>query len=121
MSISSSSQYDITKWRVKGLITATHTESVSLARGIVAGMKGIFGGPSDIMNKKVDDVLGMVLEKLKTQVQSDECMVGVSLNFTEFGRSESNTWLSGIGTGTVLSPIGKSGGTRKHRKRGLKS
>lgn len=116
MSISSSGQYDTTKWRVKGLITATHTEAISLGRGLVAGITGIFGGQSDMMNKKLDDVVAKVREKLQAQVGPGECLIGVSLSFTEFGRSDTNTWLSGIGTGTLLV-AGSSGGTRRNRRR----
>jgi len=108
MSIATSSQYDQNKWEVKRLVTANHTEAVSLARGFVAGIVGIFGGPSDSMNQKMDDVVNQLKAKIEAQIGPGECVVGFQIQFAEFGRSESNTFLSGSGAGTLLTP--KMGG-----------
>ncbi len=112
MSLSTSGTYDTSKYEVKGLVTATHTEGLSLLRGVAAEVTGLFGGKSDLMNKKVNDVLNNLLGKLKAQVGSNERIVGIKFEFAEFGRSEGNTFLSGIATGTLLVPKQK-GGRRK--------
>ena len=104
MSLSSSSQYDETKWQVKRLVTVNHTEAVSLMRGFFAGIAGIFGGPVDSMNQKMNDVTNALTRKLAAELGSGECMVGVHIQFAEFGRNESNTFLSGSAVGTILSP-----------------
>jgi uncharacterized protein YbjQ (UPF0145 family) len=112
MSISTSDLYDLQKYEVKALVTATHTEGLSLARGFIAEIGGLFGGKSDLMNKKVNDVMNMLIQKLQKQIQSGERIIGVSFEFAEFGRSEGNTFLSGIATGTIISPK-MTGGKRK--------
>lgn len=104
MSISTSSQYDQAKWEVKRLVTANHTEAVSLARGLFAGIGAIFGGPNDMMNKKIEDVVEQLKVKIMQQISPGECVVGFHMQFAEFGRSESNTYLSGSASGTILMP-----------------
>jgi uncharacterized protein YbjQ (UPF0145 family) len=117
MSISTSDLYEMDKYKVKSLVVVTHTEALSLARGFVAGIAGLFGGKSDIMNKKVNDVMASLVQKLQAKLGPDEKIVGVRFEFAEFGREQSNSFLSGIATGTLLTPkqAGSvpSGGTRR--------
>jgi hypothetical protein len=42
--------------------------------------------------------------------------VGVRFEFAEFGREESNSFLSGIATGTLITPKQAGGGRGKTRK-----
>lgn len=116
MSVSTSDYYDLQKYEVKSLVLATHTEALSFARGFIAEIGGIFGGKSDLMNKKVNDVTLALIQKLQKQIQPGERIVGASFEFAEFGRSEGNTFLSGIATGTVIAPKAPTGGRRKRRK-----
>ena len=122
MSIATTDHYDLTKYDVKSFVLVTHTEALSVGRGLVAGITGIFGGTSDIMNKKVDDVTTKLLAKLQTNVGPGEKIVGVRFEFAEFARQESNSFLSGIATGTLIAPKqatpsgGAQGRTRKHRR-----
>jgi uncharacterized protein YbjQ (UPF0145 family) len=116
MSISTSDYYDLQKYEVKTLVLATHTEALSLARGFVAELGGLFGGKSDLMNKKVNDVMLALIQKLQKQIQGSERIVGAKFEFTEFGRSEGNTFLSGIATGTVIAPKAPTGGARRRNK-----
>ncbi len=116
MSISTSGYYDLQKYEVKALVTATHTEGLSLARGFVAELGGLFGGKSDLMNKKVNDVMLALHQKLQKQIQGNERIVGASFEFAEFGRSEGNTFLSGIATGTIIAPRTTGGGKGKRNR-----
>jgi hypothetical protein len=124
MNIATSDFYETDKYTVKSLVVATHTEALSLARGFVAGVMGIFGGKSDLMNKKVNDVMAVLIKKLQAKLGSGEKIVGVRFEFAEFGREESNSFLSGIATGTLLTPKqaapvssgGHRGKTRKARR-----
>jgi hypothetical protein len=120
MSISTSDYYDLQMYEVKALVTATHTEALSLARGFVAELGGLFGGKSDLMNKKVNDVMLALHQKLQKQIKGNERIVGAHFEFAEFGRSEGNTFLSGIATGTIIAPKMKGGKrsrkTRRNRK-----
>ena len=116
MSLSTSGHYDTEKYELKSLVTATHTEALSLFRGFAAELGGLIGGKSELMNKKVDDVMNKLIEKLRGQVGIRERIVGLRYEFTEFGRSEGNTFLSGIATGTLIAEKAPSGGKRKTRK-----
>lgn len=113
MSIATSDFFDLTKYEVKGLVTATHTEGLSLFRGAFAELGGLLGGKSDLMNKKVDDVMENLINKIKKQIGTDEKVVGLKFEFAEFGRSEGNTFLSGIATGTLLKAKAQKGGSRR--------
>ncbi len=117
--IATSGQFDGEKYEVRRLVNATHTEAVSVFRGIVAGIGGILGGKSETMNKKVDDVMEHLVKKLTRDLSSGERIVGVQFQFTEFGRSEQNVFLSGIATGTIIGPkaTAKNGGSRGTTRR----
>jgi uncharacterized protein YbjQ (UPF0145 family) len=124
MNIATSDFYETDLYQVKSLVVVTHTEALSLARGFVAGITGLFGGQSDIMNKKVNDVMKSLIEKLQKRLGPGEKLVGVRFEFAEFGREQSNSFLSGIASGTLLTPKqaapvaarGGRGMTRKSRK-----
>ena len=124
MSIATTDFYETDKYKVKSFVIATHTEALSLARGFVAGITGLFGGQSDIMNKKVNDVTSQLLKKLQAKLGPGEKIVGVRFEFAEFGREQSNSFLSGIASGTLLTPKqtapassgGSRGSTRKLRR-----
>jgi uncharacterized protein YbjQ (UPF0145 family) len=123
MNIATSDFYETDLYQVKSLVVVTHTEALSLARGFVAGITGLFGGQSDIMNKKVNDVMKSLIEKLQKRLGPGEKLVGVRFEFAEFGREQSNSFLSGIATGTLLTPKqaatatgGQRGKTRKSRR-----
>ncbi len=113
MSIATTDYYDTEKYEVKSFVTATHTEALSLFRGIAAELGGLIGGKSDLMNKKVNDVMNKLIEKLRAQIGIKERIVGARFEFAEFGRSEGNTFLSGIATGTVIAEKPVSGGSRR--------
>ena len=116
MSIVTTGQYDSNKWEVKSMVAATHTESVSLFRGLIAGIGGIIGGPSETMNKKMNDIMAKLVSKLQAQIAADEMVVGTQFQFSEFGREQSNTFISGVVTGTLLKKKAQSGGFSSKRK-----
>lgn len=121
MNIATTDFYDTDTYKVKSFVIATHTEALSLARGFVAGITGLFGGQSDIMNKKVNDVTANLIKNLQAKIGPGEKIVGVRFEFAEFGREQSNSFLSGIATGTLLTPKqaiarGGRGTTRKSRR-----
>ncbi len=68
------------------------------------------------MNKKVNDVMNKLIEKLRAQLGTKEKIVGARFEFAEFGRSEGNTFLSGIATGTVIAEKPVSGGSLKKKR-----
>jgi uncharacterized protein YbjQ (UPF0145 family) len=116
MSVFTTSQYDASIWAPVKTITATHTEAVSFIRGIATGFTSMFGGKQDMLNKKMDDVLSALMKKMKMQIETDQCVVGFSIELTEFGRSETNATISGLAMGTLLKKK-MQGGRRHSRKR----
>lgn len=115
MSVFTTSQYDASMWTPVKTIYATHTEAVSLFRGIASGIVGLGGGPDTFLNKKMDDITGSLMKNIKGQLESDQCVVGFSIEFTTFGRSDANTTISGLAMGTLLKKKAQGGGTRKRR------
>lgn len=122
MNLATSDLFEMDKYKVKSMVVVTHTEALSLARGFVAGITGLFGGQSDVMNKKVNDVMASLVQKLQAKAAAGEKIVGVRFEFAEFGREQSNSFLSGIATGTLLTPKqaapvgGQRGQTRRVRR-----
>ena len=116
MSVFTTPQYDATIWTPVKTVHATHTEAVSLLRGIVAGFTSIVGGKQDILNKKMDDITHSLLEKMRKQVGAGECIIGLNIELSEFGREGSSTTISGLAMGTLLRKSGKGGGARKTRR-----
>lgn len=118
MALSTSDYYDLAKYKVKDIVTVSHTEALSVARGFVAGIGGIFGGKSDIMNKKIIDVEKNLKSKLREHLTGSDKIIGIKFNFTEFGRGETNMFLTGFASGTIITPIhgGSLRKTLKNRK-----
>lgn len=113
--IFTSGVYDTAIYEPRRFVSATHTEAVSVFRGLVAGIGGLIGGKSDTMNKKVEDVMQELIKKMAHTLGANEKIVGVQFQFTEFGRTEQNVFLSGIATGTVIGL--KSGGMARNSPR----
>lgn len=65
----------------------------------------------------MDDVTGALMKKVKAQVDSDQCVIGFSIELTEFGRSDANTTISGLAMGTLLKKKAQGGGRRTLKKR----
>jgi len=114
MSLFTTTQYDASIWTPVKTIYATHTEAVSLFRGIVTGFTSIIGGRQDMLNKKMDDVTEELMKQMKKQIDSDGCAVGLTIELTEFGRSEANVTISGLAMATLLKK--KQNGGRLTRK-----
>jgi uncharacterized protein YbjQ (UPF0145 family) len=117
MSVFTTTQYDASTWTPVKTIYATHTEAVSLLRGFVTGITSIIGGKQDMLNKKMDDVTEALMKKIKDQVDPDQCVVGLSIELAEFGRSETNSTISGLAMGTLLKKKGQGGGKRSTLKK----
>ena len=117
MSVFTTGQYDSAIWTPVKTVYATHTEGVSILRGFVAGVGGIMGGKQDVLNKKMDDVTEKVMRKIRGMVDSDQCIVGLSIQLTSFGRQDTNSTISALAMGTLLKRREQGGGNRKTRAR----
>jgi uncharacterized protein YbjQ (UPF0145 family) len=119
MSVFTTSQFDASIWEPVKTIYETHTEGVSFFRGIGAAFTSTFGGSQAILNKKMDDVTEALMKKFNKMVGSDQCVVGFSIQLTEFGRSDTAATVSGLAMGTLLKRKKQSGG-RTMKARTLK-
>jgi len=107
MNIYTTTQYDEAVWQPVKTIYVTHTEAVSLLRGIVGGITGLIGGEQIIMNKKIDDVTEALMKKVQKMIDGrNQCIMGLNIQLTEFGRQASNTTISGLAIGTLLQRVG---------------
>ena len=120
MAVFTSGQYDDKLWEPVDLVLVTQTESVSIFRGIAAGIGGLVGGKSETMNKKMNDLVLDLKAQLKSRLKAGQMIVGVKFEFTTFGREEANVFISGVASGTLLRrkqvKMGGGGQTRRRRR-----
>jgi uncharacterized protein YbjQ (UPF0145 family) len=115
-----SGNYDTSEWEPVDMITVAHNESVSLVRGIGVGIGEIFGGKSELLEKKILDLRrGLIneAEKLVKEKGDNYMVVGFDIETSGFGQ----TFIV-IGSGTLLRKKKQSAGatayslkTRKRR------
>lgn len=112
-----SDQFDDKLWEPIDTITVTHTETVSLVRGIIAGIGGLIGGKSNTIDKKVSDLIEALKAKVRAQVKGNQMLVGLRFQLASFG-SEANVFISGTAYGTLLKRKDvKAGGGKTRRQR----
>ena len=111
--------YDTNEWEPVDVVTVSHNESISALRGIGVGIGQIFGGKSDLLEKKIVDLReGLIkeAEKLVKSKGSDYMIVAFNMETSQF----ENAFII-IGTGTLLRKKKQNGGsrpsTRRHRPR----
>ena len=117
MSVFTTTQFDASIWEPVKTIYETHTEGVSLFRGIGAAITTVFGGSQGILNKKMDDLTAALLTKFKKLVGDDQCVVGFTIQLSEFGATEANTTISGLAMGTLLKRKKQDGGAKRRTRR----
>jgi uncharacterized protein YbjQ (UPF0145 family) len=110
--------YDTSQWEPVDMVTVSHNESISALRDFGMGVGQIFGGKSELLEKKIVDLReGLIkeAEKLVKAKGSDYMIVGFDMETSQFERL-----FVIIGTGTLLRRKNSQGGarsnkTRKHR------
>ena len=117
MAVFTSGQYDDKLWEPIDLVVVVHTESVSMLRGIIAGIGGIIGGKSNTLDKKMNDLMDALKAKVKEAVKVNQMLVGLKFSLVSFGSAE-NTFISGTASGTLLKrkEVKAGGGTRRARR-----
>lgn len=100
--------YDTTLWEPVDMITVSHNESISALRDFGVGIGQIFGGKSELLEKKINDLRqGLILEaeKLLRTRGDDYMIVGFDMETSHFDRA-----IIMIGTGTLLRRRKQMGG-----------
>jgi uncharacterized protein YbjQ (UPF0145 family) len=110
--------YDTNEWEPVDVVTVSHNESISALRGIGVGIGQIFGGKSELLEKKIVDLReGLIkeAEKLVKSKGTDHIIVAFNMETSQF----ENAFVI-IGTGTLLRKKRQNGGskssTRRHRR-----
>jgi len=89
-----------------GAVFAQRVETISLARNVFAGIGGIVGGRSTLMEKKMNDLTQALMQELDLQAKkmypNAVALVNVQLNFSDIGKTESNMFLAGQASATAL-------------------
>jgi uncharacterized protein YbjQ (UPF0145 family) len=89
-----------------GAVFAQRVETISLARNLFAGIGGIVGGRSTLMEKKMNDLTQALMQELDLQAKkmypNAVALVNVQLIFSDIGKTESNMFLAGQASATAL-------------------
>jgi len=89
-----------------GAVFAQRVETISLARNVFAGIGGIVGGRSTLMEKKMNDLTQALMQELDLQAKkmypNAVALVDVHLNFSDIGKTDSNMFLAGQASATAL-------------------
>jgi uncharacterized protein YbjQ (UPF0145 family) len=106
-----------------GSIFVQRVESVSIFRSIIAGLAGLIGGRSELIEKKMNDLSRVLMEELQLEAKkkypSTVALVDVKVLFSHIGGDESGIFLSGQASGTVLvkRPVEQKGGSKRGQTR----
>ena len=99
-----------------GAVFAQRVESISIARNFFAGLGGVVGGRSTMMEKKMNDLTTALMEELDIQAKklypSAVALVNVNVHFSDICKSDSSMFLAGQASATALikrvKPVGQS-------------
>ncbi len=106
--------YDVNEWEPVDMVTVSHNESISTLRDIGVGIGQIFGGKSDLLEKKIVDLREGLIKEAEKLVKSkgdNYIIVGFNMETSQFERV-----FVIIGTGTLLRKKKQSGGGAQSSK-----
>lgn len=120
-------EYDRSKYRSVGIVTATHIEAISGLRSFGADIMGIFGNKSELLTKKMDDALRGVNTSLlsvsKGKYPNLAGICDIRYDTNTFATDETSTYIAFQASGTALVLSASTGGgrtgnrkTRRNRK-----
>ena len=106
-------QYDATKYQPAGSIVINRVETISMLRGFVGGITGMFGGKNDMIQGAMDRLTSRGVQDFKEKVAASypqtALVVGFDSMVTDIGRDEQNQYIVIHLKGTCLVPIGAAG------------
>ena len=87
--------------KVLGSIYTHHSEAISLGRDILAGIKGVLGGPSDLYKKKINDTVQGAIDaftaEIKNRYPNATQVIGLKFELMEF-TTQTNQRLNELGS-----------------------
>lgn len=108
-----------------GAVFGRRVEAISLLRGLVAGVQGLFGGQIGPVEKKIDDgIQGAkqdLLQNLQRQFPAASSVIGLQLQISEIGRDDQNQFLCFTAQGTAIGKKGQVAGRRGKTLRGRRT
>ena len=89
-----------------GAVFAQRVEAISIARNFFAGIGGVVGGRSTMMEKKMNDLTRALMEELDIQAKklypNAVALVNVNLHFSDICKSDSSMFLAGQASATAI-------------------
>jgi uncharacterized protein YbjQ (UPF0145 family) len=89
-----------------GAVFAQRVESISIARNFFAGLGGVVGGRSTMMEKKMNDLTTVLMEELDIQAKklypNAVALVNVNVHFSDICKSDSSMFLAGQASATAI-------------------
>ena len=116
MLLTSIENYDTSLYRLGNIIISTDTQAVSGFRDFGARVMGAFGGPSDMMDKKVKDVVEAAMKRFtdKLKAKGAKGAIGLTTDVNAFVDREQVYIIATI-TGTPLMEKGRQVAGRRRR------
>lgn len=108
--ILTTTQFDASRYEPLGSVLLNRVETISLVRGFVGGIAGLFGGKNTVIQSAIDSLTSRAIQEFKEKVASSypqtALVVGFDSMVTDVGRDEQNQYLIMHIKGTCLGPSG---------------
>ena len=77
--------YDTSVWEPIDIVTVSHNESISLFRDIGVAIGQIFGGKSELLEKKIKDLREKIIKEAEKLIKDrDHMIVGLDIETSQY-------------------------------------
>jgi uncharacterized protein YbjQ (UPF0145 family) len=105
--------YDTSIWEPIDIVTVSHNESISMLRDFGVAVGQIFGGKSELLEKKIKDLRDNIIKEAEKLIKdNDHMIVGLDIETSQYQHI-----FVVIATGTLLRRRAHSGGKRNNKTR----
>jgi uncharacterized protein YbjQ (UPF0145 family) len=105
--------YDTAEWEPIDIVTVSHNESISAIRGIGVDIGQLFGGKSELLEKKIKDLREAIIKEAEKLIKdSDHIIVGLDIETSQYERI-----FIVVATGTLLRRRKRMGGGKRTTRR----
>lgn len=116
----STNYFDQQREQPLGAVFGRRVEAISLLRGLVAGVQGLFGGQVGPLEKKIDDgIQGAkddLMQAVRKQFPNASSIIGLQIQISEIGRDDQNQFLCFTAQGTAIGKKGQVAGSSRGRR-----